>query len=58
LSLVITSLLALTVILLSVFLLRQAEKSVTAEIVKRGLTLAKQLGASAKNPLLSNDGLT
>jgi len=58
LSLVITSLLALTVILLSVFLLRQAEKNVTAEIVKRGLTLAKQLGASAKNPLLSNDGLT
>jgi adenylate cyclase len=58
LSLLITSLLALTVILLSGFLLRQAQENVTAEIIKRGLAVAKELGASAKNPLLSNDGLT
>jgi adenylate cyclase len=58
LSLLITSLLALTVILLSGFLLQQAQQNVTAEIIKRGLAVAKELGASAKNPLLSNDALT
>ena len=58
LGLLITSLLVLTVLMLSVSLLRQAQQQVTAEIIKRGLTMARELGASAKNPLLSSDGLT
>lgn len=58
LSLLITSLLVLTVVLVSAFLLRQAQKSLTAEMTKRGLTIAQGLAASAKNPLLTNDDLT
>ena len=58
LSLVITGLLALTVILLSAMLLRQQQRTLTAEMVKRGLTIAQNLAASAKNPLVSEDELT
>src|SRR5205814_85162 len=58
LSLVITVLLALTVVLLSAMLLRQQQHTLTAEMVKRGLTIAQNLAASAKNPLLSEDELT
>ena len=58
LSLLITSLLVLTVVLVSVFLLRQQQTSLTAEMTKRGLTIAQNLAASAKNPLLTNDELT
>jgi adenylate cyclase len=58
LSLVITAVLALTVILLSAMLLRQQQRTLTAEMVKRGLTIAQNLGASAKNALVSEDELT
>src|SRR2546421_11835347 len=58
LSLVITVLLAVTVVLLSAMLLRQQQRTLTAEMVKRGLTIAQNLAASAKNPLLSEDELT
>ena len=50
LSLLITSLLALTVILVSTFLLRQQQKTLTAEITKRGLTIAQNLADGAKTP--------
>jgi adenylate cyclase len=55
LSLLITSLLALTVVLVSTFLLRQQQKTLTAEITKRGLTIAQNLADSAKNPVLIVD---
>ncbi len=58
LSLVITVLLAVTVVLLSAMLLRQQQKTLTVEMVKRGLTIAQNLAASAKNPLVSDDELT
>ncbi len=58
LSLLITSLVVLTVMLVSAFLLRQQQKSLRAEITQRGLTIARDLAASAKNPLLTNDDLT
>ncbi|MBI4527641.1 MAG: HAMP domain-containing protein [Deltaproteobacteria bacterium] len=58
LSLLITSLLVLTVLLVSAFLLRQQQSSLTAEMIKRGLTIAQDMAASAKNPLLTNDELT
>jgi adenylate cyclase len=58
LSLLITSLLVLTVILVSAFLLRQAQASLRAEMTKRGLTIANNLAASAKSPILTNDELT
>jgi adenylate cyclase len=58
LSLLITSLLALTVVLVSTFLLRQQQKTLTAEITKRGLTIAQNLADSAKNPVLTEDELT
>ena len=49
LSLVITGLMALTVVLLSAMLLRQQQHTLTAEMVKRGLTIAQNLAASAKS---------
>jgi len=55
---VITALLAVTVILLSAMLLRRQQATLTAEMVKRGLTIAQNLAASAKNPLVSDDELT
>jgi adenylate cyclase len=58
LSLVITALLAVTVILLSAMLLRRQQTTLAAEMVKRGLTIAQNLAASAKNPLVSDDELT
>lgn len=58
LSLLITSLLTLTVFLVSAFLLRQEQQGLTAEMTKRGLTIAQGLAASSKNPLLTNDDLT
>ncbi len=58
LSLLITSLLALTVILVSTFLLRQQQKTLTTEITKRGLTIAQNLADGAKNPVLTEDELT
>jgi adenylate cyclase len=58
LSLLITSLLALTVVLVSTFLLRQQQKTLTAEMTKRGLTIAQNLADGAKNPILTEDELT
>jgi adenylate cyclase len=58
LSLVITVALAVTVSLLSAILLRQQQTTLTAEMVKRGLTIAQNLAASAKNPLVGDDELT
>jgi adenylate cyclase len=58
LMVLITSLLGLTVLLVSMFLLRQEQQSLTAEMTKRGLTIAKDLANASKNPILSNDDLT
>ncbi|HEV8643618.1 MAG TPA: adenylate/guanylate cyclase domain-containing protein [Methylomirabilota bacterium] len=58
LGLLITALLVVTVTFLSAFLLYRAEKSLTAQMTKRGLTIAQHLANAARNPLLTNDGLT
>ncbi len=58
LSLLITGLVVLTVTLVGLFLLRQQQQSLTAEMTKRGLTIAENFAASAKTPLLTNDELT
>jgi len=58
LSLLITTLVALAVVLVGLFLLRQQQQSLTAEMTKRGLTIAENFAASAKTPLLTNDELT
>lgn len=58
LSLLITLLIALSVLLVGDFLLERAETSLTAEITKRGYTIARDLAASAKNPLVTQDELT
>ena len=58
LTLLITGLLVVTVLLVSLFLVRQEQESLTAEMTKRGLTIAKDLANASKNPILSNDDLT
>jgi adenylate cyclase len=58
LSLLITLLIVLSVLLIGDYLLRHAENSLTAEITKRGYTIARDLSASAKNPLVTRDELT
>ena len=58
LTLLITSLLVLTVVLVSAFLLRQQQQSLAEEMGKRGQTIAANLAASAKNPMVANDDLT
>jgi len=58
LSLLITALLTLTVLLVSAFLLRQSQRDLTDQMTKRGLTIAENLAASAKSPLLTEDELT
>src|ERR1043166_6035901 len=58
LAVLITGLVVSTVLVVSFFLLRQQQRSLTAEMTKRGLTIARDLAASAKNPLLTNDDLT
>ena len=58
LSLLITSLVVLAVGLVGLFLLRQQQQSLTTEMTKRGLTIASNLAASAKTPLVTNDELT
>src|SRR5262245_32686414 len=58
LSLLITALVGLAVLLVGFFLLRQQEQSLTAEMTKRGLTIAKNLAAAAKAPIITNDELT
>ncbi len=58
LSLLITALVVLAVGLVGLFLLRQAQTTLTAEMTKRGLTIAENLAAGAKSSLLANDDLT
>ena len=58
LSVLITLLIVLSVLLVSDFLLKQAESSLTAEITKRGYTIVNHLAAGAKNPLVTRDELT
>jgi adenylate cyclase len=58
LSLLITLLIVLSVLLIADYLLKHAESSLTAEITKRGYTIARDLSASAKNPLVTRDELT
>jgi adenylate cyclase len=58
LSLLITLLIVLSVLLVGDFLLDRAENSLTGEITKRGFTIARDLAASAKNPLVTHDELT
>ena len=53
-----TLLIVVTVELVGIILLRQEQRSLTAEITKRGLTIARDLAASSKNSLLTNDELT
>jgi adenylate cyclase len=58
LSLLITALVVLTVTLVSAFLIRQEQQTLTAEMTKRGLTIAENISAAAKSSLLANDELT
>jgi adenylate cyclase len=58
LGLLITLLIVLSVLLVSDFLLERAEVRLTDEITKRGFTIARDLAASAKNPLVTHDELT
>jgi adenylate cyclase len=58
LSLLITALVVLAVALVGLFLLREQQQSLTAEMTKRGLTIAENFAAGAKTPLLTNDELT
>ena len=58
LSLLITLLIVASVLLIADYLLEHAETSLTAEITKRGYTIARDLSASAKNPLVTRDELT
>ena len=58
LSLVITAILVLAIVLVSLFLLRQQQESLTVEMTKRGLAIAENLASGAKTPLLQNDDLS
>src|SRR4029077_12321201 len=58
LSLLITALVVLAVALVGLFLLRQQQQSLTAEMTQRGLTMAENFAAGAKTPLLTGDDLT
>ncbi len=55
LSLVITGLLVVTVLLVTAFLLRQEQRTLTAEMTKRGHAIATNLAASARNSILTSD---
>ena len=58
LGLLITALVVSTVLVVSIYLLRQAQTSLAKEMTKRGITIARDMAASAKNPLLTDDQLT
>jgi adenylate cyclase len=58
LGLLITALVVLAVVLVGAFLLKQQQQSLTAEMTKRGLTIAENFAASAKTPLITSDELT
>jgi hypothetical protein len=57
LSALIVSLLAVTVLFVSGFLLRAQQATLTEEMRKRGLTLAQNLAAGARSALLTKDDL-
>ena len=57
LSLLITALVFLAVALVGFFLLQQQQRSLAAEMKKRGRTMADNLAAGAKTALLTNDYL-
>jgi adenylate cyclase len=57
LSLLITSLVALAVLLVGFSLLRRQEQALTKEVTKRGLTIAANLAAGGKSALATNDDL-
>ncbi|HEY7362972.1 MAG TPA: ATP-binding protein [Methylomirabilota bacterium] len=57
-GLLITTLVTLSVGLVAAFLLHRQQQSLTDQMVKRGSTIAENLAAGAKSPLLSNDHLT
>ena len=54
----ITFLVVSTVLVVSIYLLRQEQTSLAQEMSKRGWTIARDMAASAKNPLLTDDQLT
>ena len=56
-SLLITALVFLAVALVGFFLLQQQQRTLAAEMTKRGLSMAENLAAGAKTPLLTNDHL-
>jgi adenylate cyclase len=58
LSLLITSLVALAVLLVGLSLLRRQEQALTKEVTKRGLTIAANLAAGGKSALATNDDLS
>jgi adenylate cyclase len=58
LSFLIISLLLVTMVLVSTFLLRQEQKSLIEEMSKRGLTSARHVASSAKNSLATRDELS
>jgi signal transduction histidine kinase len=57
-GLLITTLVTLSVGLVAAFLLHRQQQSLTDQMVKRGLTIAENVAAAAKSPLVSNDQLT
>ncbi len=57
LSLLITSLVALAVLVVGVSLLRRQEQALTEAVTKRGLTIATNLAAGGKSALATNDDL-
>jgi adenylate cyclase len=57
LSILITSLLTVTVLFVSGFLLRTQQRTLTDEMSKRGLTIAQNLAAGAKTAILTRDDL-
>jgi adenylate cyclase len=58
LSLLITSLVALAVVLVGFSLLRRQEQALTEAVTKRGVTIAANLAAGGKTALVTNDHLT
>ena len=58
LSLLITSLVALAVLLVGFSLLRRQEQALTDAVTKRGLTIAANLAAGGKSALATNDDLS
>jgi adenylate cyclase len=57
-SVLITGLLVLTVALVAFLLLRDQQQNLTEEMTKRGLAIAQNVAAGAKNSLLSGDHLS